>query len=49
MTLKSLDPRVTRLNLPEGEVPPMEEKLELDQFETYEAFHQKKKALRILT
>ncbi|WP_439881932.1 phenylacetic acid degradation b [Pontibacter sp. MBLB2868] len=42
MSLKSLDPRVTRLNLPEGEVPPMDEKPELDQFETYEAFHQKK-------
>ncbi|GHA54411.1 phenylacetic acid degradation b [Pontibacter akesuensis] len=42
MSLKSLDPRVTRLNLPEGEVPPMEEKSELDQFETYEVFHQKK-------
>lgn len=42
MSLKSLDPRVTRLNLPDGEVPPMEEKPELDQFETYEAFHQKK-------
>ena len=42
MSLKSLDPRVTRLNLPDGEVPAMEEKPELDQFETYEAFHQKK-------
>ncbi|MFD2513426.1 phenylacetic acid degradation b [Pontibacter locisalis] len=42
MSLKSLDPRVTRLNLPEGEVPPMEEKPAMDQFETYEAFHQKK-------
>ncbi len=42
MSLKSLDPRVTRLNLPEGEVPAMEPKPELDQFETYEAFHQKK-------
>ncbi|RAU81645.1 phenylacetic acid degradation b [Pontibacter arcticus] len=40
--LKSLDPRVTRLNLPDGEVPNMEPKQELDQFETYEAFHQKK-------
>lgn len=40
--LKSLDPRVTRLNLPEGEMPPAEPKQELDQFETYEAFHQKK-------
>lgn len=42
MSLKSLDPRVTRLNLPEGEVPLMEEKPLLDQFETYEVFHQKK-------
>ncbi|WP_162427035.1 phenylacetic acid degradation b [Pontibacter pudoricolor] len=42
MSLTSLDPRVTRLNLPEGEVPAMEPKPELDQFETYEAFHQKK-------
>lgn len=42
MSLKSLDPRVTRLNLPDGEVPAMEPKQELDQFETYEAFHQKK-------
>lgn len=40
--LKSLDPRVTRLNLPEGEAPALEPKPELDQFETYEAFHQKK-------
>ncbi|RIJ42586.1 phenylacetic acid degradation b [Pontibacter oryzae] len=42
MSLKSLDPRVNRLNLPDGEVPAMEPKQELDQFETYEAFHQKK-------
>lgn len=42
--LKSLDPRVTRLNLPEGDVPPMEQKPELDQFETYEAFHQRKES-----
>ncbi|MBF9255390.1 phenylacetic acid degradation b [Pontibacter sp. 172403-2] len=44
MSLKSLDPRVTRLHLPDGEVPPMEEKPALDQFETYEAFHQKKES-----
>ncbi|WP_237586792.1 phenylacetic acid degradation b [Pontibacter russatus] len=37
----SLDPRVTRLHLPEGELPPMEEKPALDQFETYEVFHLK--------
>ncbi|SFG11876.1 phenylacetic acid degradation b [Pontibacter chinhatensis] len=42
MSLTSLDPRVTRLNLPEGELPPAEPKPELDQFETYETFHQKK-------
>lgn len=40
--LKSLDPRVTRLNLPEGALPPAEPKPVLDQFETYETFHQKK-------
>ena len=40
--LTSLDPRVTRLHLPDGEVEPMTEKSELDQFETYEVFHQKK-------
>lgn len=40
--LTSLDPRVTRLHLPEGELPPMEEKPALDQFETYEVFHLKK-------
>ena len=41
MSLKSLDPRVNRLSLPDeaAEVTPKEE---LDQFETYEAFHQKK-------
>lgn len=44
--LKSLDPRVTRLNLPEGEVPPMEQKAALDQFETYEAFHQRKEGTK---
>jgi ring-1,2-phenylacetyl-CoA epoxidase subunit PaaB len=42
MSLTSLDPRVTRLNLPEGEQPPVEAKPALDQFETYEAFHQRK-------
>jgi len=42
MSLTSLDPRVTRLHLPEGHVPPMQEKPELDQFETYEVFHLKK-------
>jgi ring-1,2-phenylacetyl-CoA epoxidase subunit PaaB len=42
MSLTSLDPRVTRLNLPEGELPPAEPKPVLDQFETYETFHQKK-------
>jgi len=42
MSLKSLDPRVTRLHLPDGDVLPMVEKPVLDQFETYEVFHQKK-------
>lgn len=41
MSLKSLDPRVTRLNIPE-EQPPMQPLHPLDQFQTFEAFHQKK-------
>ncbi|MCJ8164920.1 phenylacetic acid degradation b [Pontibacter sp. E15-1] len=44
MSLTSLDPRVTRLNLPDGEVPLMAPKPALDQFETYEVFHQKKES-----
>lgn len=43
--LTSLDPRVTRLNLPDGELEPMQPKQPLDQFETYEVFHQKKENL----
>ncbi|MCC2546634.1 phenylacetic acid degradation b [Hymenobacter sp. BT175] len=39
--MNSLDPRITRLGLPDAPPPPPD-KLALDQFETYEAFHQKK-------
>lgn len=39
MHLKSLDPRINRLDIPEGEV----NLNELDQFQTYEVFHQKKR------
>lgn len=38
--LKSLDPRVNRLNLPESFASPLAAKEILDQFETYEAFIQ---------
>ena len=41
MSLKSLDPRVTRLHIPD-EQPPMQPLAPLDQFQTFEAFHQKK-------
>lgn len=41
MSLKSLDPRVTRLELPENPTEPTP-KPELDQLITYEVFHQKK-------
>ena len=40
--LKSLDPRVNRLNLPKQFSSPMASKEVLDQFETYEAFIQTK-------
>ncbi|QCR22922.1 phenylacetic acid degradation b [Pontibacter sp. SGAir0037] len=40
--LTSLDPRVTRLHLPDNDFTPMEPKQELDQFETYEVFYQKR-------
>lgn len=40
--LKSLDPRVNRLNLPDQFESPMAAKGELDQFETYQAFIQTK-------
>ncbi|AYA35956.1 phenylacetic acid degradation b [Hymenobacter oligotrophus] len=39
--LTSLDPRITRLHLPDAP-PSIEPKEAFDQFETYEAFHQKK-------
>ncbi len=42
MTLKSLDPRVDRLGIPEEWASPMAPKESLDQFETYEAFVQMK-------
>ncbi|QDA61409.1 phenylacetic acid degradation b [Hymenobacter jejuensis] len=41
MSLSSLDPRINRLALPDAPPPPPD-KPELDQFETYEVFHQKK-------
>ena len=40
--LKSLDPRVNRLNLPDNFEAPMASKTELDQFETYQVFIQTK-------
>ena len=40
--LKSLDPRVNRLSLPDNYDSPMASKPELDQFETYQAFIQTK-------
>ncbi|WP_303311997.1 phenylacetic acid degradation b [Hymenobacter sp. BT730] len=39
--LHSLDPRINRLGLPDAPPPPPDKAL-LDQFETYEVFHQKK-------
>jgi ring-1,2-phenylacetyl-CoA epoxidase subunit PaaB len=39
--MKSFDPRITRLGLPDAP-PPLPAKAALDQFETYEVFHQKK-------
>lgn len=41
-TLLSLDPRVTRLHIPADPEVPSEAKPELDQFQTYEVFHQAK-------
>jgi ring-1,2-phenylacetyl-CoA epoxidase subunit PaaB len=41
MSLFSLDPRISRLGLPD-EATALPAKPELDQFETYEVFHQKK-------
>lgn len=42
--LKSLDPRVNRLNLPDNYDAPMASIAELDQFETYQVFIQTKEA-----
>ncbi|TXK44454.1 phenylacetic acid degradation b [Pontibacter qinzhouensis] len=42
MSLKSLDPRINRMNLPDGELPPMEPKAAFDQFETFEVFARKR-------
>jgi ring-1,2-phenylacetyl-CoA epoxidase subunit PaaB len=38
----SLDPRVTRMNIDADSAPELEPKAELDQFHTYEVFHQAK-------
>ncbi len=38
----SLDPRVTRMNIEADSAPELEPKAELDQFHTYEVFHQAK-------
>jgi ring-1,2-phenylacetyl-CoA epoxidase subunit PaaB len=40
--LISLDPRVTRMNIDTSSAPELEAKPELDQFHTYEVFHQAK-------
>lgn len=42
MTIKSLDPRVTRLEIPADD-PSFEPLAPLDQHETYEVFHQEKR------
>ncbi len=41
-TIISLDPRVTRMNLNAEQSAPVEPKPELDQFQTFEVFHQVK-------
>lgn len=38
----SLDPRVTRMNIDTDSAPELEPKVELDQFQTFEVFHQAK-------
>lgn len=38
----SLDPRVTRMNIDSDSAPELEPKPELDQFQTFEVFHQAK-------
>ncbi|MCX6140685.1 MAG: hypothetical protein NTX15_07660 [Candidatus Kapabacteria bacterium] len=41
-TIKSLDPRVTRMQIDTERQDPLEPKPELDQFQTFEVFHQAK-------
>jgi len=43
MTIQSLDPRITRAGIPSEDSRPLEPKEELDQFETWEVFHQQKR------
>jgi ring-1,2-phenylacetyl-CoA epoxidase subunit PaaB len=43
MTIKSLDPRITRALIPADASEPMEPRAPLDQLETYEVFHQEKR------
>jgi ring-1,2-phenylacetyl-CoA epoxidase subunit PaaB len=40
MTIKSLDPRVTRANIPQESETPWTPLPPMDQYETYEVFHQ---------
>jgi len=42
VTIQSLDPRVTRMQLDPERTDPLEPKPELDQFQTFEVFHQGK-------
>ncbi len=43
MTIKSLDPRITRANIPEEFSTPVPPRDDLDQLETWEVFHQEKR------
>ncbi len=43
MTITSLDPRVTRAEIPQDNESTWKPLEELDQFETYEVFHQEKR------
>jgi ring-1,2-phenylacetyl-CoA epoxidase subunit PaaB len=43
MTIQSLDPRITRAGIPTEDSRPLEPKEDLDQFETWEVFHQQKR------
>lgn len=45
-TIISLDPRITRAQLPEEEPLTHEPKPEMDQFQTFEVFHQQKSGAR---